>query len=129
MPVFPLVGSRSSRPGSSSPEASAASIIAFAIRSLSDPVGFWPSSFAKTRTEGFGERRPSSTSGVCPTKSRSGEPVLATRHGRQQDEGRAVRDRRLETLARSDVLTLHEDVHEPGDLAVLEDAVAELRIA
>ena len=46
MPVFPLVGSSNRRPGSSSPEASAASIIAFAIRSLIEPVGFWPSSFA-----------------------------------------------------------------------------------
>ena len=46
MPVLPLVGSSSSRPGSSSPEASAASIIAFATRSLIEPVGFWPSSFA-----------------------------------------------------------------------------------
>jgi hypothetical protein len=46
MPVLPLVGSRSSRPGSSSPEDSAASTIVFAIRSLIEPVGFWPSSFA-----------------------------------------------------------------------------------
>ena len=46
MPVFPLVGSSSSRPGSSSPEASALSIIALATRSLIEPVGFWPSSFA-----------------------------------------------------------------------------------
>ena len=49
MPVLPLVGSSSRRPGSSSPEASAASIIAFAIRSLIEPVGFWPSSFAYSR--------------------------------------------------------------------------------
>jgi hypothetical protein len=46
IPVFPLVGSRSARPGSSSPEASAASIIALATRSLIEPVGFCPSSFA-----------------------------------------------------------------------------------
>ncbi len=64
MPVLPLVGSSSSRPGSSSPEASAASIIAFATRSLIEPVGFWPSSFAYSRTDGFGVSRVSSTSGV-----------------------------------------------------------------
>ena len=46
MPVFPDVGSSSSRPGSSSPAASAASIMASATRSLTEPVGFWPSSFA-----------------------------------------------------------------------------------
>ena len=42
MPVLPLVGSSSSWPGSSR----AASTIASATRSFSDPVGFWPSSFA-----------------------------------------------------------------------------------
>ena len=46
MPVLPEVGSSSSRPGSSSPAASAASIIDSATRSLIEPVGFWPSSFA-----------------------------------------------------------------------------------
>ena len=40
MPVLPLVGSSSIRPGVSSPEASAASIIDFATRSFVDPVGF-----------------------------------------------------------------------------------------
>ena len=57
MPVLPEVGSSSSRPGSSSPAASAASIIASATRSLIEPVGFWPSSFAYSRTDGFGARR------------------------------------------------------------------------
>ncbi len=46
MPVLPLVGSSSSRPGCSSPRASASSIIESATRSLIEPVGFWPSSFA-----------------------------------------------------------------------------------
>jgi hypothetical protein len=46
MPVLPLVGSSSALPGSSSPDASAASTIVLAIRSLMEPVGFWPSSFA-----------------------------------------------------------------------------------
>ena len=42
MPVLPLVGSSSSWPGASS----AASTIARATRSLVEPVGFCPSSFA-----------------------------------------------------------------------------------
>jgi hypothetical protein len=46
IPVLPLVGSSSLRPGLSSPAASASSIIAFATRSLIEPVGFWPSSLA-----------------------------------------------------------------------------------
>ena len=73
MPVLPLVGSRRRRPGSSSPEDSAASSIAFAMRSLIEPLGFWPSSFAYRRTEGFGESRGSSTIGVDPTRSSSDE--------------------------------------------------------
>src|SRR5713226_7524710 len=104
MPVLPLVGSRSSRPCSSSPEASAASIIAFATRSLIDPVGFSPSSFAYRRTDGFGVSRLSSTSGVLPTRERrlSATSGLGTAgHGREQDHGRAVRDRRLEAVERA----------------------------
>ena len=44
-PVLPDVGSSRCRPVVSSPEASAASIIDLATRSLIEPVGFWPSSF------------------------------------------------------------------------------------
>src|SRR5436190_20063406 len=72
MPVLPLVGSSSSRPGSSSPDASAASIIALATRSLIDPVGFCPSSFAYSRTLPTGR---SSTSGVFPINSSSEWPT------------------------------------------------------
>src|SRR6266487_4140303 len=68
IPVLPLVGSSSSRPGSSSPDASAASIIALATRSLIEPVGFCPSSFANSRTSPTGR---SSTSGVLPISSSS----------------------------------------------------------
>jgi hypothetical protein len=46
MPVLPEVGSRIVCPGSISPCSSAASIIHFATRSLTEPVGFVPSSFA-----------------------------------------------------------------------------------
>ena len=46
MPVLPEVGSRIVWPGSIAPSASAASIIDLATRSLTDPVGLWPSSFA-----------------------------------------------------------------------------------
>src|SRR4051812_50061612 len=101
MPVLPLVGSSSSRPGSSSPEASASSIIFFATRSLIEPVGFCPSSFAKICTPFFGERRGSSTRGVLPISSRteggSGPGATrATRHRGEQEQPRARRDRRLQ---------------------------------
>src|ERR1700761_4701302 len=99
MPVLPDVGSSSLRPGSSSPAASAASIMASATRSLIEPVGFWPSSFAYSRTDGFGVSRGSSTSGVLPTRSR-GEPALRrldpTGHGGEKDHGGAVAHRRVE---------------------------------
>ena len=69
IPVLPEVGSSTVWPGAIAPSASAASIIAFATRSLTEPVGLRPSSFAKIRTPGFGERRGSSTKGVLPTAS------------------------------------------------------------
>src|SRR6266542_3802153 len=70
MPVFPEVGSRITDPGCSFPSTSAAFTMARAIRSLSDPVGFCPSSLAHRRTPGFGERRSMPTSGVSPMASR-----------------------------------------------------------
>ena len=114
MPVFPLVGSSRRRPGSSSPDASAASSIAFATRSLIEPVGFCPSSFANRRTDGFGESRGSSTSGVDPTRSRSdaGSALTATGHRRQEDQLVAVAHLGVEPVARADVLAAHVDVHE-----------------
>src|SRR5919197_1287391 len=96
-------------------EASAASIIAFAIRSLIEPVGFWPSSFAYSRTDGFGVRRGSSTSGVPPTRSRTlGAVALAATagHGRKQDDGIGRRDGGLVAVARPDVLAADVDVRE-----------------
>src|SRR3954471_14611843 len=122
MPVLPEVGSRSFPPGSSSPAASAASIMASATRSLIEPVGFWPSSFAYSRTDGFGARRGSSTSGVLPTSS-SREPAVRTLeptgHGGQEDHRRSMLDRRVESVERADVLPLDVDVYEGRDLVVL----------
>jgi hypothetical protein len=69
MPVLPLVGSSTMRSGVSSPDSSAAAIRYLAMRSLTEPVGFWPSSLAKKRTPGLGLRRCSSTSGVLPIAS------------------------------------------------------------
>ncbi len=69
IPVFPEVGSSTVWPGAIAPSASAASIIAFATRSLTEPVGLRPSSLAKMRTPALGESRGSSTSGVLPTAS------------------------------------------------------------
>src|SRR5438067_221956 len=124
MPVLPDVGSRSSRPGSSSPTASAAPIIARATRSLIEPVGFWPSSFAYSRTDGFGARRGSSTSGVLPTSSRR-EPAVwglePTGHRGEQDDRGTVVDRRVEPVERPNVLSLDVDVHERRDVVVLDE--------
>src|SRR5437016_1256560 len=115
MPVLPLVGSITCAPGSSCAESS----IAFATRSLIGPGGFWPSSFAWTRTDGFGEKRRTSTSGVLPIRSRSEDAgASATRHRGQQDHGRRFSDGRFEPLARADVLALDVDVHERRDAAV-----------
>src|SRR5438270_4197326 len=124
IPVLPLVGSSSSRPGSSSPAASAASIIDFATRSLMEPVGFCPSSFAKMRAPPRGDRRFSSTSGVFPTRSRSDPAVIrlrATGHRRQQDDRRAVVHLGLEALQRPDVLAPNVHVHERRDLILFHE--------
>src|SRR3954452_4985894 len=131
MPVFPLVGSSSSRPGSSSPEASAASIIALATRSLIEPVGFWPSSFAKIRTPSLGERRCSSTSGVLPTRSSSEVTVrLGTAgHGREEHQGGAVLHRGVQAVQRADVLALEEDVDKRRYPLALEHLAAQGRVA
>src|SRR6266545_4619487 len=117
MPVFPLVGSSSSWPG----RRSACSTIASATRSLIDPVGFWPSSFAYRRTPS-GAIRGSSTSGVFPIRSRS--ELATTGHRRQEDHRRARGDRCLETVVGADVLTFDVDVHEGLEVAVV-DALAE----
>ena len=66
IPVLPEVGSRIVWPGRISPFSSASSIIARATRSLTEPVGLRDSSLAQILTPGFGLRRLSSTSGVCP---------------------------------------------------------------
>src|SRR6185369_10569320 len=71
MPVLPDVESRIVFPALSAPEASPASIIFFAGRSLTEPPGLKPSSFAKSRTPGAtpSRTRPISTSGVLPIRS------------------------------------------------------------
>src|SRR4051812_6807362 len=130
MPVLPEVGSSSSRPGSSSPAASAASIIARAMRSLIEPVGFWPSSFAYRVTEGFGERRGSLTRGVLPTSSRrdpAAAGLAATGHRRKQDDRLAGFDRGVEAVERPDVLALDVDVDERRDLVVADELRAKQR--
>jgi hypothetical protein len=70
MPVLPEVGSRIVHPGVRLPSFSACSNIFRAARSLIEPVGFWSSSFAQSRTSGVGESRGRPTSGVPPTDSR-----------------------------------------------------------
>ena len=76
MPVLPDDGSRMRCPGVSDPSFSAASIIARAMRSLTEPNGFWLSILARMRTRGFGLSALTSTSGVLPIMS-STEPITA----------------------------------------------------
>src|SRR4029079_18766753 len=128
MPVLPLVGSSSSRPGSSSPDASAASIMALATRSLIEPVGFWPSSFAYMRTDAFGVTRFSSRSGVLPTRSSRSPATVrlgATGHRRQEDHGGPELHRRVEPIQGAHVLALDVHVHERRDLVVLHELRAQ----
>src|SRR6266508_54882 len=123
MPVLPLVGSITCAPGARS----APSSIAFATRSLIEPVGFCPSSFAYTRTDGRGEKCRNSTSGVLPIRSRRDEAGRRspTGHCREEDDRRRLTDGRLEALAGANVLAFDVDVHERRDAAVVQDPRAE----
>ena len=73
MPVLPEDGSIRVCPGSRMPSFSAASIMDRAIRSFTEPPGFWPSSLIRMRTSGLGLSELMSTSGVLPIRS-STEP-------------------------------------------------------
>src|SRR4051794_24458454 len=84
------------------------------------------------RTEGFGESRGSSTSGVLPTRSRRLEAaasLLATCHRGEEDDLRPLRDRGVEALAGADVLAADVRVHERREIAVLVELRAETREA
>src|SRR6266568_1977587 len=135
MPVFPDVGSRMILSGVSEPSASACSTILLAMRSLSEPVGFEPSSFAHSLTLGFGDRRGMPTSGVLPMASRMsfarmrgdyprtvttdpGTYCSAPGDGGEDRHGVAVLDVRLQRPEVADVLVVHVDVDEPVQAAV-----------
>ena len=132
IPVFPLVGSRSSRPGSSSPEASALSIIAFATRSLMRAGRILALELRVEADARMGrkagqldERRVADR-----LEERRSQRALAARHRRQEDHGRALAHRRVEALERAHVFAVQVDVDEGGDpVAVLEHLVAEAREA
>ena len=73
MPVLPDDGSMMIRPGVSVPSASASCTMARAMRSLTEPPGFWPSILARSRTSGLGLRELTSTTGVLPIMSSTEE--------------------------------------------------------
>src|SRR3954471_4595976 len=132
MPVLPEVGSRIVQPGRSRPSFSATSTIFSAARSLMEPVGFWSSSLAHSRTSAEGESRGRPTSGVLPTESRAeskrtrtesvrglAQPGLdppdraaSPRDGWQYDDLVTVAHRRLEPTGEPHVLVVDVDVDE-----------------
>ena len=67
--MLPDDGSTIVWPGSRRPSFSARSIIDLAMRSFTDPNGFWLSILARIRTSGFGLSTLTSTSGVLPIMS------------------------------------------------------------
>src|SRR5688572_6311469 len=129
MPVLPDDGSMIVWPGCRVPSASAASIIAFAMRSLTLPAGFWLSSLAQSFTRGFGLSTLTSTSGVSPMSSEI-EPYRATASGhpaRDRGEDRdlvAVGQLRVELVEVPHVLVVDVDVDELVELAVVAQHVA-----
>ncbi len=74
--MLPLVGSTiTDFPGSISPSASAASIIATPIRSLTDPPGLSCSSLTQTSPGSPSPSRESVTIGVSPTTAAAVNPI------------------------------------------------------
>ena len=69
-PVLPPVYSTTGPRAGNRPSASAASIMASAMRSFMLPVGFALSSFSRMRAPLAGKMLPSSSSGVPPIQSR-----------------------------------------------------------
>src|SRR5438105_11389359 len=126
MPVLPLDGSRMVWPGRRVPSASAASTMALAMRSFTDPVGFWPSSLARMRTAGLGLSSVSSTSGVLPIRSRTDRWTAtvapsAPGDGRQDRDHVVVGDLGVELLEIPHVVVVAVHVDELVDAPVVGD--------
>src|SRR5436190_6377431 len=129
MPVFPDDGSRMVWPGRNEPSASAASTMARAMRSFTDPAGFCPSSFTSSRTPALGLIWLTSTRGVLPIRSRTERiratpaPALSSPAGDGgQDRDHVVGgDLRVEALEEPDVFVVPVDVDEAVQLAFLGD--------
>src|SRR5262245_37318383 len=75
-PVLPPVNSTTRTPGRRRPLASAPSIMASAIRSLYDPVGFTDSSFTSTSAESGNTTRCRRTTGVRPIALRTESAIV-----------------------------------------------------
>src|SRR5215211_5902669 len=132
MPVLPLDGSTRVAPGASLPVFSASSTIALAMRSLTLPVGFWPSSLAHRRTPGRGDSRGSPTRGVLPMASaRSSWRISLAARDRGEDRDHvAVGQLGVERAQEADVLVVDVDVDEAVQGAVLgEQGAGDPRVA
>src|SRR6478609_10658351 len=116
MPVLPDDGSRIVAPGRSAPSSSASSIILRAMRSLDDPPGFWPSSFAQIFTPGLGDSWCTPTSGVLPISPRTlscfGTCSSAARDRGEDGQHVAVLQIGVEATEVADVVVVLVDVHE-----------------
>src|SRR5687768_16096833 len=115
MPVLPEDGSMIVRPGTRSPSRSAAASMARAMRSFTEPAGFWPSSLARIRTFGLGLSWLTSTMGVSPIRSSTEAwtamiGASAAGHSRQDGDLVALLERGVELAQEADVLVVDVDV-------------------
>src|SRR5215217_5989813 len=139
MPVLPLDGSTRVAPGARRPAFSASSTMARAMRSLTLPVGLWPSSLAHSRTPGRGESLGSPTSGVLPIASARSSCRTAgsapAGHGREDGDHVAVVELGVERAQEPDVLVVDVDVDEavqgavPGEQRPGDPRVAPVQVA
>src|ERR1700736_2827780 len=129
MPVLPEVESRITLPGRSSPRSSPTSIILRAARSLTDPPGLKPSSFARIRTPG--RSRPAvsrviSSIGVLPISSSTlparaiGTIVRLASAGDGWDDRDvvAILDLRFKLAQETDIVAVQIDIYEAPQFAL-----------
>src|SRR5580658_7172098 len=137
MPVLPEDGSKRMSPAVSRPSFSASSTIDSAMRSFTDPPGFWPSSLMRMRAAGLGLSALTSTRGVLPIRSRmlvtsamerrprdrypasEGTTTSAAGHGGQDRDGDAVSHLGVELLEVTNVVVVDVHVHELVQRAVV----------
>ena len=112
MPVLPEDGSMIRCPGFNLPSEIACSIMDLAMRSFTEPNGFWLSSLAMSRTRGFGDRLLTSTTGVLPMRSSTLAFCIISTPGIVDCIGHNSNDVLVTTLSRTELFPFLKSHHQ-----------------